>query len=74
MVLNHDDVHQILAEHAPGAVGQNSLQHGIQGVLACMSNEDREIGEWFPLSDDRETVENKAKAFARKWAEGDQPR
>lgn len=74
--MTHDAIREILAEHAPGAVGQDSLKNGIQGVLACISNDDRsrDLGEWFPLSDDRETVKNKAIEFARRWAEGDQPK
>ena len=75
-MITHKEIEDILAEHAPGAVSQHSLQYGIQGILACISNDDRsrELGEWFPLSDDRETVINKAKEFARRWAEGDQPK
>ena len=75
MKTTADEVISIIQIHVPEAKSQESLRGGLEGVLACISNEDgsRQQSEWFPLIDGRDTIHSKAKMFARKWAEGDQP-
>ena len=74
--VTNEEIKHILSIHLPAAKTSDSLKNGIQGVLACIKNEDgsRELAQWFPLIDGRDTVHSKAKMFAQSWAEGDQPK
>lgn len=68
--MTTEDIESIITEVAPQLKCQASLRGGLQGVLVAIDQQ----AIWIPLSDDRETVINKAKEFARRWAEGDQPK
>ena len=68
--MTTEEIESLVTEHAPQLKCQASLRGGLQGVLVAIDQK----ATWIPISDDRETVINKAKEFARRWAEGDQPK
>lgn len=68
--MTTEEIESIVTETSPLLKCQASLRGGLQGVLVAIDQH----ATWIPLSDDRDTVENKAKEFARMWAEGDQPK
>jgi len=67
--MTTEEIESLVTEQSPLLKCQASLRGGLQGVLVAINQQ----ATCIPLTDDRETVINKSKEFARRWAEGDQP-